>query len=204
MSPWIQPHTHTSYYSFLFWISISVSVSATEMLGEKPVSRLALVTAWQSIGIVVSVLFFYFFRSLAFFRPLVAFMLMSSTSSSSRRSIWLLPQLLTTRANKTVDCRLTLGHHQSVSLCTFVFLSLSLSFSLAFQLTLFACICTFFGHIPIRGHSLQSLRYIYIWFRFSFFFLWRTLYTLMAFSSIADLLHFLSFDLTSAQCIQNI
>lgn len=125
MSPWIHTHTHTSYYSFLFWISISVSVSATEMLGEKPVSRLALVTAWQSIGIVVPVLFFYFFRSLAFFRPLVAFMLMSSSTSSGRRSIWLLPQLLTTRANKTVDCRLTLGHHRSLSLCTFVFLSLS-------------------------------------------------------------------------------
>lgn len=129
MSPWIHTHTHTSYYSFLFWISISVSVSATEMLGEKPVSRLALVTAWQSIGIVVPVLFFYFFRSLAFFRPLVAFMLMSSSSSSSgRRSIWLLPQLLTTRANKTVDCRMTLGHHRSLFLSALSCFSLSLSF----------------------------------------------------------------------------
>lgn len=129
MSPWIHTHTHTSYYSFLFWISISVSVSATEMLGEKPVSRLALVTAWQSIGIVVPVLFFYFFRSLAFFRPLVAFMLMSSSTSSGRRSIWLLPQLLTTRANKTVDCRLTLGHHRPLSLSLHFRVSLSLSLS---------------------------------------------------------------------------
>lgn len=141
---------------------------------------------------------FYFFRSRAFFRPLVDFMLMSS-SSSSRRSIWLLPQLLTTRANKTVDCRLTLGYHQSLSLCTSSFSISRISIDLirlylarSLATFLFAATACSLYHISI--YEIGSSSYFCVEPFTHSWLLVRLLTSCI----------FLSFDLTSAQCIQNI